>query len=161
MDTMNLSLTNKLFLSFFAVAVLVGGYALIQSSGMPAEAAVTQQHNIDQNDVDEPGDIDTIDDSDMNDDANESDGEQNDAEEAQVTPQPGNISEAQAKSIATAAYKGNGKITEVGLEMDGGIQVYAVEFTEQNGNEVDVKINAKTGAVVKVESDVTETPDDE
>lgn len=45
--------------------------------------------------------------------------------------------------------------------MEGDVLVYVVEFTESDGNEVDVKLNAKTGAVVLIESDKDEIEDDD
>lgn len=71
------------------------------------------------------------------------------------------LSEAEAIRIADVTYKGDGKITEVGLEMEKGVLVYAVEFTEKDGNEVDVKLDAHTGAVVLEESDKTEAVNDD
>jgi len=66
------------------------------------------------------------------------------------------ISEPKAKEIANNAYKGTGTLTDTELEMEKGVLVYAVEFTESDGNEVDVKIDAKTGKVVLIESDSDE-----
>ncbi len=71
------------------------------------------------------------------------------------------ISESKALSIAENAYTGDGAFTDIELEMEDGILVYAVEYTEGDGNEVDVKINAKTGTVVLVESDRDEAIDDD
>jgi len=71
------------------------------------------------------------------------------------------ISESKALGIAEKAYTGNGTFTDIELEMEKGVLVYAVEYTEKDGNEVDVKLNAKTGAVVVIESDATEPFDDD
>ena len=71
------------------------------------------------------------------------------------------ITESKALAIAQKAYTGKGKFTDIELEMEKGILVYGVEFTESDGNEVDVKVNAKTGAVVVVESDKDEPIDDD
>lgn len=71
------------------------------------------------------------------------------------------ITESAALDIAADAYTGSGKFTDIELEMEKGVLVYAVEFTESDGNEVDVKINAKTGSVVLVESDKDEAVDDD
>ncbi len=71
------------------------------------------------------------------------------------------ISESTALSIAEEKYTGTGKFTDIELEMENGVLVYAVEYTESDGNEVDVKINAKTGAVVLIESDRDEAVDDD
>lgn len=71
------------------------------------------------------------------------------------------ISESTAVSIAEDAYTGNGRFTDIELEMEDSVLVYAVEYTESDGNEVDVKINAKTGIVVLIESDKDEPVDDD
>ena len=71
------------------------------------------------------------------------------------------ITESKALAIAQKAYTGKGKFTDIELEMEKGILVYGVEYTESDGNEVDVKVNAKTGAVVVVESDKDEPIDDD
>jgi hypothetical protein len=71
------------------------------------------------------------------------------------------ISESQALQTANKAYTGTGAFTDIELEMEDGVLVFAVEYTEKDGNEVDVKINAKTGVVVLVESDKDEAVDDD
>jgi uncharacterized membrane protein YkoI len=152
---------NKFLMAFMSIAVIFGGYAMLQTSHNPTEAdaesvQTSNKSKVDA-DVDELGDVDDVDDSDVDDieESTEAD------DETPMAPQPGTISEVQAVSIAEATYKGDGKKTQVELEMENGILVYAIEFTEKDGNEVDVKINAKTGAVVLVESDKTDTEDDD
>ncbi len=71
------------------------------------------------------------------------------------------ISESKALSVAEKAYTGTGVFTDIELEMEKGVLVYAVEYTEKDGNEVDVKVNAKTGAVVTIQSDKDEPQDDD
>ena len=71
------------------------------------------------------------------------------------------ITESTALGIANKAYTGNGVFTDIELEMENNVLVFAIEYTEKDGNEVDVKVNAKTGAVVLVESDANETVDDD
>ena len=71
------------------------------------------------------------------------------------------ISESAALAVADKAYTGDGKFTDIELEMEKGVLVFAVEYTENDGNEVDVKVNAKTGAVMVVESDRDEPIDDD
>ena len=71
------------------------------------------------------------------------------------------ITESKALAIAQKTYTGKGKFTDIELEMEKGILVYGVEYTESDGNEVDVKVDAKTGAVVVVESDKDEPIDDD
>lgn len=71
------------------------------------------------------------------------------------------ITESKALSIAEKAYTGSGRFTDIELEMEHGVLVYAVEYTENDGNEVDVKVNAKSGVVVLIESDEDEAEDDD
>lgn len=73
----------------------------------------------------------------------------------------GGISAAQAQVIAEKAYTGNGSVTKTELEDEDGVVVYGFEFTESDGNEVDVKINAQTGAVVTIEDDKTDSEVDD
>src|SRR3989344_9499028 len=63
------------------------------------------------------------------------------------------ISPEQAKIIALGAVNTNdvGEITDVELERENGIVVYAIEFTK-HGIETDVKINAADGTIIKIES---------
>jgi len=93
-------------------------------------------------------------------DVNEIENEEKDVADEPIVGSP-TISESKAIEIADKAYTGNGKITQTELEMENGVLVYAIEFTESDGNEVDVKINAKTGSVVKIESDKTEVEDED
>lgn len=72
------------------------------------------------------------------------------AEAVQLAPSA-KISEAEAQTIARKAYTGSGTLNESQLEDENGRIVYGVEFKEANGNEVDVKVDAKTGEVVKTE----------
>ena len=71
------------------------------------------------------------------------------------------ISESKALAVADKAYTGAGTFTDIELEMEKGVLVYTVEYTESDGNEVDVKINAKSGALVLMESDKDEPTDDD
>jgi len=70
------------------------------------------------------------------------------------------ISEAEAQAIAQKAYTGNGTLNESQLENEDGKIVYGIEFKETNGNEVDIKVDAKTGEIVKTEDDQNETDED-
>ena len=71
------------------------------------------------------------------------------------------ISESTALGIANKAYIGAGAFSDIELEMEMGVLVFAVEYTEKDGNEVDVKVDAKTGAVIVIESDKDEAIDDD
>ncbi len=72
------------------------------------------------------------------------------------------ITSEQAKLTAIAKVDAEkvGTITDVELENEDGILVYAIEFTK-DGVETDVKINAETGEVVKIESDKDEIEEEE
>ncbi|MEK6871597.1 MAG: PepSY domain-containing protein [Nanoarchaeota archaeon] len=73
------------------------------------------------------------------------------------------ITEEQAVAIAKKSVDMSvvGSITDVELEKEKGIAVYAIEFTDDNGVETDVKVEAKTGKVVLIESDLTDTEDED
>lgn len=71
------------------------------------------------------------------------------------------ISEAEAISIAESAYTGGGEQTDAELENEDGATVWEVEFTESNGNEVDIVIDAESGDVLGSESDEDEDEDED
>lgn len=129
-----------------------------EGAGVSIKAGGNMKHEVkDQNDDD--GDKDDEDGVQVPGAKDEDkDDENNDKDEKVVGT--ASISEADAKEIALKTYKGDGAITNIKLEMEDKVLVYGVEFTEKDGNEVDVKINAKTGAVVKVESDKDEEEKD-
>lgn len=57
------------------------------------------------------------------------------------------------ESITIALKEINGQVTETELEDEDGTVVYGVEITDNQGKKHDVKIDAKTGKVLKVEDD--------
>ncbi|MFH1404291.1 MAG: PepSY domain-containing protein [Candidatus Altiarchaeota archaeon] len=67
------------------------------------------------------------------------------------------ISEDMAREIALSAE--DGRITDVELEKEGGVLVYAVELRNSHG-EVDVKIDVSNGNIVKIERDDEEDGED-
>lgn len=71
------------------------------------------------------------------------------------------ISEEEAIAIANNAVdlSQTGKMTDIELERENGVVVYAVEYTK-NGIETDVKIHAETGEVILIESDLDEEDQD-
>jgi hypothetical protein len=71
------------------------------------------------------------------------------------------ISQSEARDIAEDYYRGNGELTEIVLENEDGDLVYEVEFTESDGNEVDIIIDAYSGDVVGTEDDRTDGDDDD
>lgn len=72
------------------------------------------------------------------------------------------VTAEQAKTIAQKSVNLEevGAITDVDLENENGIFVYSVQFTKDD-IETDVKINAETGKVVKIESDKDEMGEEE
>jgi|SRR3989344_1230472 len=95
-------------------------------------------------------------------DQDENEEEDEDDEELSAEEVSGDkITEEQAIEIAKTQVDMYivGDITDVELEKENSIVVYAVEFTKNNV-ETDVKIDAKTGKVVKVESDLDEEEED-
>lgn len=70
------------------------------------------------------------------------------------------LSQGEAETIGRRLYTGSGTLTDTEIEKVNGLEVYAIEFTEADGNEVDVKINAVTGALVAIEDDRTDTDND-
>ena len=71
------------------------------------------------------------------------------------------LTEEQAVSIAKKAVDLSvvGEMTDIELEKENGVLVYAVEFTK-DGIETDVKLDAVSGSVVKIESDLDEEDED-
>jgi hypothetical protein len=63
------------------------------------------------------------------------------------------ISERDAREAAKDAYTGEGTQSDVELETKDGRDVYVVEYTESDGTEVDVLIDAMTGDLVRITSD--------
>jgi hypothetical protein len=70
------------------------------------------------------------------------------------------LTESEAKTVATKAYTGNGTFKDIELEMDNNVLVYTSEFTE-GSNDVDVKVDANTGAVVTIESNAADSANDD
>lgn len=129
--------------------------------GSPALAASNTNSTNDTKDV--CADIESADDEqDVTDDnttADENDAEDicEKAESAKLATQV-DISEAKARQIAEAGYTGNGKITELLLakdEDDNNVSrvVYEIEFTETDGTQVDVKVDANTGKYLGIDAE--------
>lgn len=135
----------------FGMLMLLSAFAL---SGSPALAASnTNSTNSTKDTCAEVEDVDNVQEENDNevDDANENDAEDlcEKAESAKLASQV-DISEGKARQIAEDNYTGNGKITEVQLgneEDDNGVStiIYEIEFTETDGNQVDVKVDAMSG----------------
>ena len=64
------------------------------------------------------------------------------------------------EAIQIALSKVNGEVTDVEFEKKMGHEVYSVEI-DDNGDEVDVYVDIKTGEVVGTERDSEETEDDD
>lgn len=139
----------------FGMLMLLSAFAL---SGSPALAASnTNSTNSTKDTCAEVEDVDNVQEENDNevDDANENDAEDlcEKAESAKLASQV-DISEGKARQIAEDNYTGNGKITEVQLgneEDDNGVStiIYEIEFTETDGNQVDVKVDAMSGKYLR------------
>lgn len=150
---------NKAML--FGMLMLLSVFAL---SGSTALAAKNMNSSHDTKDV-------CADEEDMDDAQDENDNESNDAEDicekaesAKLASQV-DISEAKARQIANDGYTGNGKITELLLandEDDNNVSrvVYEIEFTEIDGTQVDVKVDANTGKYLGVDMEDDEDNDE-
>lgn len=79
--------------------------------------------------------------------------EENSKEDAAVLKQA-KLSKAESESIALKAVPGTVKSS--GLEAENGKVVYGVQVVGQDGKSTDVKIDAKTGKVLKAEADDNE-----
>ncbi|HYD03285.1 MAG TPA: PepSY domain-containing protein [Alphaproteobacteria bacterium] len=71
------------------------------------------------------------------------------------------ISEEEAKLIALNAVDLSlvGELIDIELELEAGIEIYVVKFTK-DGIETDVKIDAKTGEILKIEDNLADSSDD-
>ena len=64
------------------------------------------------------------------------------------------------EAVQIALRKVNGKVTDIEIERKKGHEVYAVEI-DDNGDEVDVFVDVKTGEIVGTERDSEESEEDE
>jgi uncharacterized membrane protein YkoI len=71
------------------------------------------------------------------------------------------VAKIKAKRIYKRTFHDQAPITEVLLEKEGDTVVYAIEFTQKDGNEIDIKINARNGRLVKIEDDRTDSDEDD
>lgn len=146
----------------FGMLMLLSAFAL---SGSPALAVSNSNSTNSTNDTcSGVEDMDNVQDQNKNksndEDVNDAEDLCEKAESAKLASQV-DISEGKARKIAEDNYKGNGKITEVQLgndEDDNGVStiIYEIEFTETDGNQVDVKVDAMSGKYFGVD-----TKDDE
>ncbi|MFF2498049.1 PepSY domain-containing protein, partial [Peribacillus sp. NPDC058076] len=81
----------------------------------------------------------------------ENDGEENDKQEQAALAKKAKLTEAESKKIALEKVPGT--VKDVELEDEDGTVVYGVEVQAKDGSKQDVKIDAQTGKIVKVESD--------
>lgn len=75
--------------------------------------------------------------------------EENDAQDQAELAKQVTITEEEATK--TALKKVPGTITDIELENENGTIVYGIEIVAKDGSQQDVKIDAKTGKIVKVE----------
>ena len=81
----------------------------------------------------------------------ENDEEENDTQNQAELAKQAKITEEQATK--TALEKVPGTVNEVELEDENGTIVYGIEVVSTDGTQQDVKVDAQTGKVVKVEAD--------
>ncbi|EXX86036.1 PepSY domain-containing protein, partial [Paenibacillus darwinianus] len=79
------------------------------------------------------------------------DGEQSDAAEAAALQKLAKLTQEQA--VAAASAEVTGTVNQVELEDEDGAAVYSVQIKEKNANDVEVKVSAIDGKIVKVEND--------
>ncbi|KAB2333072.1 hypothetical protein F7731_16140 [Cytobacillus depressus] len=81
----------------------------------------------------------------------DNDGEISDKEEQKQLEKQATITAKESESIALKEVKG--QVTDTELEDEDGVVVYSVEIKGDQSQKYDVKIDAKTGKVLKVEKD--------
>lgn len=86
--------------------------------------------------------------------------EQDEAAEAAALQAQATITLEQAKQAALAQFPG-GSVLDAELEDENGAVVYGVEVRDAKGAEHDVKVDAKTGAVVATQAEGHEGPESE
>ena len=84
----------------------------------------------------------------------ENDEEENDTQNQAELAKQAKITEEQATK--TALEKVPGTVNEVELEDENGTIVYEIEVVSTDGTQQDVKVDAQTGKIVKVEADDVE-----
>jgi uncharacterized membrane protein YkoI len=84
--------------------------------------------------------------------AKEKKGEANEQAESAALASQAKITVDQAKSAALAQFPG-GTVKQTELEDENGTIVYGVELTDSAGKSQDVKVDATSGKVLKVEAD--------
>ena len=97
------------------------------------------------------GKIVNIDNGDENENGEEENGkEENDNQEQAKLAKQAKITEAESRAIAL--QKVPGTVTDVELEDEDGTIVYGVEVQAKDGSKQDVKVNAQTGKIVKIDN---------
>ena len=96
-----------------------------------------------------------------NGDEGENGQEENDQEENDKQEQAKLAKITEAESKAIALQKVPGTVTEVELEDEDGTIIYGVEVQVKDGSKQDVKVDAQTGKIVKVENDDQDENDQE
>ena len=76
---------------------------------------------------------------------------QNEQQESANLAKQAKITEVESKAIALQQVPGT--VTDVELEDEDGTAVYGVEVQAKDGSKQDVKVDAQTGKIVKVEND--------
>ena len=89
-------------------------------------------------------------DKEVNDDQEVNGQEVNDNQDQVTLAKQAKITEAESKTIALKQVPGT--VTDVELEDEDGTVVYGVEVQAKDGSKQDVKVNAQTGKVLKVDN---------
>ncbi|MFB7642911.1 PepSY domain-containing protein, partial [Peribacillus butanolivorans] len=85
------------------------------------------------------------------DDEEENGKEENDDQDQVALAKKAKLTEAESKKIALEKVPGT--VKDVELEVEDGTVVYGVEVQAKDGSKQDVKIDAKTGKILKVDMD--------
>ena len=126
-------MNKKILVPALALSIMGGGIAgsLLNGSAFAANSSQTNGEDVS--------------------DDQEENGEVPDQEEQKQLKQEATITEEESKALALKEMEGN--ITDTELEDEDGVIVYSVEVTDPKGIKHDVKVNAKSGKVYKVEAD--------
>jgi hypothetical protein len=90
--------------------------------------------------------------------AKEKGGEANEAAESAALASQAKITADQAKTAALGQFAG-GTVKKTELDDENGTVVYSVELTDSAGKGQEVKVDATSGKVLKVEADDAEGPE--
>ena len=114
---------NKILIPALAAAILAGGGFSMANAAAPQDKPTTQTEVAEENDTQNQAEL---------------------AKQAKITEE---------EATKTALEKVPGTVNEVELEDEDGTIVYGFEIVSTDGTQQDVKVDAQTGKIVKVEAD--------